>query len=93
LAFCSIPALILFLFLPSFTKSLAPCPTPFLGASLVFYPNPAVHLSVLDYNSLFILFSFVGGRGTIFPGTALDYVPGGLLGESCVVLFAHLLGL
>jgi hypothetical protein len=44
---------------------------------------------VLDYNSLFILFSFVVGRG----GAALDYVPRGWVGESHVMHVAHLLDL
>jgi hypothetical protein len=46
-------------------------------------------LSVLDYNSLFMLFSFVeGGVGSICPGAVLDYVPGGGVEEWFVV---HLL--
>jgi hypothetical protein len=32
-------------------------------------------LSVLDYNSLFMFFSFIGGRSSICPGAVLDYVP------------------
>jgi hypothetical protein len=47
---------------------------------------------VLDYNSLFMLFNFVGGC-SIFPGAALDYVPVGWVGESPIVHVGHLLGL
>jgi hypothetical protein len=32
---------------------------------------------MLDYNLLFMLFSFVGGRDSICSWAALDYVPGG----------------
>jgi hypothetical protein len=40
-----------------------------------------------------MLFSFVQGMGSICPGAALDYIPRGWVGESCVVRVAHLSGL
>jgi hypothetical protein len=33
---------------------------------------------VLDYNLLFMLFSFVDGAGLIYPGAVLHYVPRGI---------------
>jgi hypothetical protein len=36
-----------------------------------------------------MFFSFVGG-GSVCPGDALDYVPGGLIGELHMVFHAHL---
>jgi hypothetical protein len=51
---------------------------------------PPPPLLELDYSSLFILFSFVGGRGSVFPQAALDYVSRGWVGESHVMCDAHL---
>jgi hypothetical protein len=42
--------------LPLFTEFLALCPTPFSKAGSGFHPNPTVGV---DYNSLFMLLSFV----------------------------------
>jgi hypothetical protein len=54
-------------------------------------PHP---LSVVDYNSLCMFLSFVVCVGSsICPGAALEYVPTGWMGESCVVCSTHLLGL
>jgi hypothetical protein len=50
----------LLLFLPSFTDCLVLCLTPFTEAGSV---SPQPPLSMLDLNSLFMLFSFVGGGG------------------------------
>jgi hypothetical protein len=40
-----------------------------------------------------MLLSFVQEGGSICPGAALDYVPGGRIGELHVMYVAHLLGL
>jgi hypothetical protein len=61
-------------------ESSAPCPTPVLWDKLRVPPPPP--LLVLDYSSLF--FSFIGGD-SVCPGTALDYVPRGVVRKSCVV--------
>jgi hypothetical protein len=47
-------------------------------------------MSVLNYSFLFMLFSFVGGGGSVCPGAGLGYVPGRWVGESLVVCDAHL---
>jgi hypothetical protein len=57
---CSQPLL---LFLPSFTESLAPCPTP-VHQGQVQCSTPPLML-MLDYNLLFMLFSFFGGRSNL----------------------------
>jgi hypothetical protein len=63
-----------------FIESSAPCPTPvLLGRLSIPLPPP---LSVLDYSSLCMLFSFVGcGEDLVCPGTELDFVPGGWVGS------------
>jgi hypothetical protein len=75
---CSQPLL---LFPHLFTESSALrvqllAPSPFSGGRLS-VPPPSL-LLVLEYNSLFVLFSFVGGRDSICPGAVLDYVPKGI---------------
>jgi hypothetical protein len=45
---------------------------------------------MLDYNSLFMLFSFVGGGDSICPGAELDYVPREWVEELHIVHDAHL---
>jgi hypothetical protein len=55
-------------------------PPTFSGDRFSVPPPPP--LSVLDYNSLFMLFSFDGG-GSVCPEAALDYVPGGEQGVAC----------
>jgi hypothetical protein len=56
-------------------ENLAPCPTSTFQGRFSFPPPPS--LSVLDYSSLFIFFSFAGMRGFSLHGTALDYVSRG----------------
>jgi hypothetical protein len=54
---------------------------------------PPPRLSVLDVSLLFMLLSFVWGKGSVRTVAALDYVPrrvGGWVGESCMVHDAHL---
>jgi hypothetical protein len=66
-----------------------PAPTPLSGAGSVFHPQPM--LSVLDYSSLFVFFSFAGGRG-VQSTWELCWIVflGGWVGESHVVHDAHL---
>jgi hypothetical protein len=44
---------------------------------------------VLDYSLLFMFFSFVEWS-SVYPWAALDYIPGGWLGELHVMGVAHL---
>jgi hypothetical protein len=48
---------------------------------------------VLDYNSTFMLFSFVGEGSSTCPGNVLDYASRGWVGKSHVVHVPHLLHL
>jgi hypothetical protein len=67
-------------------------PSLFSKAGSMFHP---AQLSVVDYNSLSMFFSFVGGI-TICPRAMLDYVPGGGVGWRWwqgVWCMDHLLGL
>jgi hypothetical protein len=87
LAQCSATPL-LFLTLPPLSGSLASCPTsptPFPEVGLAFYPVP----SVVDYNSLSMFFSFVGGGYFNLPTICSELC----WGRACVMCGGHLLGL
>jgi hypothetical protein len=50
-------------------------------------------LSVLDHNSLFLLFIFVQAGCSVFPWSVLDYVSGVWVGRLHVLCIAHVLSL
>jgi hypothetical protein len=70
------------------TECLGPCHNPILWGRFSI-PLPPM-LLVLDYSSLYMLFSFVGGKGSVCPRAALDCVPRGWVGQLPVVDDAHL---
>jgi hypothetical protein len=72
----------LFLVLPFFTESWAPCLTLFSKAGSVFHPNPTV--SVRLQFTVYVFQFCSGGAGSICPGAALDCAPRGWVGEPCV---------
>jgi hypothetical protein len=76
----------LFLTLPLFAESSAPCPTSVLQGWFSVPPHPL--LSVVVYK-----FTVYVRGDSICPQAVLDFIPRIWVGKSCVIHGAHLLGL